>query len=138
MDEKDWELVEALMNLPIGALLMWASADLLYDDIFTPVTFVNGKPVVTANWVDVEIIGLEMGLNWAFTVVTEYDSEWERTNPFTILSPKTPLNHNVITECLQNWLAKEIQRDDIVVMYNPDHITKMEIAYFQATDGFNK
>jgi len=43
-----------------------------------------------------------------------------------------------VTECLQAWLKKEIQRDDIVVMYNEEHITKMEINVFNASEGFTK
>jgi hypothetical protein len=138
MDEKDWELVEALMNLPIGALLLWASYDLTLDEIVSPGRYINGKIVPTANWVDVELIGLEKGFNWAFTVVSEYDSEWEKTNPFCLLSPTKEISHRVVTECLQAWLKKEIQRDDIVVMYNEEHITKMEINVFNASEGFTK
>jgi len=139
MDEKDWGLVEALMNLPIGALLLWASADLLYDEIVTHVRdFVDGMPVECPRWVDVELIGLEKGFNWAFTVVSEYNSELEKTDPFHLLSPTKDITHHVVTECLKAWLKKEIQRDDIVVMYNEEHITKMEINIFNVTEGFTK
>lgn len=138
MDERDWGLVEALMNLPIGALLLWASYDLTFDDVLSAGKLIDGKFVPIANWVDVELIGLEKGFNWAFTVVSEYQFESEKTDPFYILSPEKEITHHVVTKCLQDWLKKEIQRDDIVVMYNEEHITKMEINFFNITEGFTK
>lgn len=138
MNEEDWNLIEKLINLPFGALLLWASFDITYDDYLTPGQYIDGKIVPIANWADVELIGLEEGFNWAFTVVSEYKCEWEKTNPFYILSPVKEITHQVVTECLQKWFKKEIQRDDIVIMYNDEHITKMEINFFNETEGFTK
>ena len=141
-DDEDWEFIQALINLPVGALLVWASVDLALEGFVTPVPKKVGTTFLpSADWVDVEFIGLVEGLNWMLTIIAKYEEFDDKADPFLILCKEADgesFNHHMVTKCINSWLRKEIGRDDIVVIYNDDHLTKMEINYFNATEGFKK